>query len=105
MYARTGSRTSQGRAIPRFSGFNFKLRGYAANRDPDVPFRGRIEAVTRTGVPCFLIPAEWGKRVFRQPEAPAGSPFPSQIGNGGNGKWGFRGLTRSKWAKRGLYCD
>jgi hypothetical protein len=60
-------------------------------RDPDVPFRGRIEAVTRTGVPCFLIPAESGKRVFRQPEVPAGSPFPSQIGNGGEREMGISG--------------
>jgi hypothetical protein len=55
---------------------------FAANRDPDSRFPAE------SGIGDSLCP---DSRPNRESGIP--SPIPGQIGNGGNGNWGFPGLT------------
>jgi hypothetical protein len=46
-----------------------------------------------TGIPCFPIPAELVSRFWPNRESGIPSPIPGQIGNRGNGNWGFGPLA------------
>ncbi len=63
-----------------------------SGRDPDSESRSRPNR--ETGIPCFPILAESGigvpfSRFLPNRESGIPSPIPGQIGNRGNGNWGF----------------